>query len=604
MISYSSINEQDNSGSSLQQSRKRPSPAMVSEYSILIQVASALGTYRLNRNTAAPENVSKKPKIAVPSTRTRTASVHQEAELLLNFMATSPDESLDTILLRKPLSTVKQLKTPERRSSIMSPSFSFESKRIDHHDQDCEKVNTKQLQVVENQQCHISSGSTYFDVNCPSLSLSLNNDSDGSVNDPTDSSPSHLFSRPIISDPVNMDSMDMNTVADTIGSNLIQSFSTAMIWRTKTWIKALSQKLSVRYEAERNRAVRDAVHHRSFNDTVDAIKDAIKNSHEARVIHSLSKAASTVVVHDVRTTFFILEQQLNDQEDENGMPPPKRRRQVSSESMERNETGESYDLSHAITLDAKCSVSTSTMKKTTVSFRAPGVIHGTFVRDRDGNVSLTNVSISLDTEALALSMEENSRRIVRAASEEWMISPPINYCTIYDTVQSQNVSCDASDSTPVPKPEEALDSQRYYSDRRYESYFYSPTAEPNSPGALVTPKVEDSSSEGANSMASHMPPSLRSLPLEDERHCFAGGRFLNPRRVSPTEHPHQQAPFVTPTPVKVPLMDTRIIASNLPVPPSLVSPYITNGEQVAEDADAPSMPALLEVARAAHAKCH
>ena len=549
-------------------------------------------------------NEPRKPKITV-ARRTRTASVHQEAKLLMNFMATSPDEPLDNLLLNKPLITVKQPKTPESRPSIISPSFSFEAKRFDHHDQDCEEVGTKQRQA-ENQQCQSSSGLTFFDVHCPSLSL--RNDASVSVNAPTESSPAYLFSRPIISEPVDMDTMDMHKVADTIGSNLVQSFNIAMTWRTKTWIKGLSEKLSARYQVERGRAVRNAVYNRSatgVNDTVDVIKDAIKKSNEARVIHSLSKASSTIVVHDVRTTFFILEQQLHHQEHENGMPPPKRRRHVSRESMDSNETGEPYYLSHAITLDAKCSVSTSPMKKTTVSFRAPGAIHGTFVRDCAGNVSLKNISISLDTEALALSIEENSRRIVRAASEEWMVSPPINYCTIYDTVQSQNASCDASDSTPVPKPEENLDSQRYYSDRRYESYFYSPTTKPDNPEAIVTPKVQNSAYEATYQPTSNMPLALRALPIEDERHGLVRGRFLNPRRVSPTELTHQHATFVTPTPSKITLMeDPIIIASNFPVPPSLVSPYIQNGEEVADDSDAPSMPALLEVARAAHARCH
>mmetsp|Transcript_27375 Transcript_27375/g.40539 ORF Transcript_27375/g.40539 Transcript_27375/m.40539 type:complete len:604 (-) Transcript_27375:261-2072(-) len=603
MSSY--IGDQYSQSSSLQQNNKRSCPTMVSEYSILTQIASNLGTYKLNREHNSPkQGEHPKPKEAIAVTRrTRTPSVHREAELLMNFMTTSTSTDDSVTAVHNDIPKVKPPKTPESRPSIISPSFSFEAKRVENGE-DCEQFmsitgdtfGTTRLQSARKE----LSASNCFDLNCPSLSLE--NGSSVSVNSPLDFSPSFLFSRPINADPVDSCTMDTTKVADEVGLNLIRSFNAAMSWRTKTWIKALSEKLSARYHEERKNAVRNAVYNRSASGvdrSVDTIKEAIKKSSEARVVHSLSKASSTVVVHDVRTTFFVLEQQLNHEEQDTGMNPPKRRRQVSRESVNSIETSEPYDLSHAITLDAKCSVSTSPMKKMTVSFRAPGAIHGTFVRDFDGNARLVSVSITLDTEALALSMEENSRRIVRAASEEWLISPPINFCTIYDTVQSQEnkVSCESSQSTP--EPEEDLDSQRYYSDRRYESYF-SPTAEPESLGPLVTPKMQEPFLNEAEP-STFLP---RSLPLQGDTLNFgARAGFLNPRRVSPTEH--QCSSFVSPTPSKVTFTeDPKVTARNYPVPPSLVSPHFQNAEQVAEDSDAPSMPALLEVARAAHAKCH
>jgi hypothetical protein len=604
MSSY--ISDQYSQSSSLQQNNKRSFPTMVSEYSILTQVASNLGSYKLNREHNAPRQDEKpKANAAISVTRrTRTASVHREAELLMNFMTTtSTDESV--MAVHNDSSKVNPPKTPESRPSIISPSFSFEAKRVENGE-DCEQFTsitggrTARLQSVGKE----LSASNCFYLNCPSLSLE--NGASLSENSPLESSPSFLFSRPINADPVDTYTMDTTKVADEVGLNIIRSFNTAMSWRTKTWIKALSDKLSTRYHEERRNAVKNAVYNRSASGvdrSVDTIKEAIKKSSEARVIHSLSKASSTVVVHDVRTTFFVLEQQLNHEEQDTGINPPKRRRQVSRESVNSIETSEPYDLSHSITLDAKCSVFTSPMKKMTVSFRAPGAIHGTFVRDFDGNARLVNVSITLDTEALALSMEENSRRIVRAASEEWLISPPVNFCTIYDTVQSQNtladnkISCESSESTP--EPQEDLDSQRYYSDRRYESYF-SPTAEkPESLGPLVTPKLQEPFFNEAEP-STYLP---RSLPLKDGTLNFGTRGFLNPRRVSPTDH--QCSGFVSPTPSKVGFTeDPKVTARNYPVPPSLVSPYFQNKEEVAEDSDAPSMPALLEVARAAHAKCH
>mmetsp|Transcript_10658 Transcript_10658/g.19904 ORF Transcript_10658/g.19904 Transcript_10658/m.19904 type:complete len:668 (+) Transcript_10658:105-2108(+) len=631
------------------------------------------------------------PTITTTTTTTtcthRMTSVHAEAELLLNLMASAPDGVFDSEEFQKlilPRSALARKTEPDTASSndrpcIISPSFSFEAKRIvtDLHDSkgiaststsssiststmnpndDC-LYETKGFSTtpmpMPTPECFSDDKNT-FSISCPSLSL--NNDScvpPSSVNVSYDSSPSYLFSRPIRSEPVDIYAMDTSHIANDIAMNLVQSFKTAMEWRTKTWIKALTNVLSVRYQSQIEKVteknVNSPLHNKNVNakHCKDSIKEEIKKSHEARVIRALSKAAANIVVHDVRTTFFVLEEQNLDasqglvnnngyNNDDHQKPPAKKIRQISRESMDSPHAftrsppyrqQPSDHLSHSVTLDAKCSVSTSPSNKITVSFRAPGVIRGKFVHDDKGNVHPQSVVVTLDTEALAVAMEENSRHVIRSATEEWMVSPPYNFCTIYDTVQTQDTvpisigkvsssssSSDDSDGTPEPQEEEEEEekympgSQRFFADRRYEPYFYSPTAGPTISCALVTPTVQNGLYE-AVSTPYKMPLPPRSLPLEEDCDTNAAVRtsFLNPRRVSPSQN---CASFVSPSPTKLSIAHatkgfTCSTGNKYPLAPSLVSPYNNqSGDDVSEDSNAPTIPALHEVACASHARCH
>jgi hypothetical protein len=638
---------------------------MASEYSILTDVAAGLGTYRLNRESEISQSESKALPPPITTCRHRTTSVHAEAELLLNLMATAPDGAFDSAEFQKliPGPALAQNTDAVDRPCIISPSFSFEAKRTvtDLHEsegidlaaggavhadeEESAHDNTKGFSTQPCQKECFSEKKNTFSISCPSLSLLHDNDSLVSSVHSTSShhhsSPSYLFSRPIQSEPLDIFPMDMSHVANSIATNLVQSFKTAMEWRTKTWIKALTQVLSVRYQSLVEKLLvsnsNSSYNNNNNNNNAntkrckESIKEDIKKSHEARVIRALSKAASNVVVHDVRTTFFVLEEQnLNAQGleyndvDDNQRPPTKKIRQISRESMETPDdpfrSEQAYDLSHAATLDARCSVSTSPSNKITVSFRVPGVIRGKFVRDDDGNVHPRSVDVTLDTDALAMAMEENSRHVIRSATEEWMVSPPNNFCTIYDTVQTQDaapiaadkVSCDDSNGTPEPQEEEKCmpgSQQRFYADRRYEPYFYSPTTEPSISCALVTPTVQNGTYE-VTSMPYKMPLPPRSLPLEEECGTNTAVRtsFLNPRRVSPSSQ--NCTSFESPSPAKPTIAHASKVLTSAGqkylVPPSLVSPYNNqSGDDVSDDSYAPTIPALVDIACAAsNAKCH
>lgn len=640
---------------------KRTCPTMASEYSILTDVAAALGTYRLTRETQISNHNAEAKALPRPiytcGHTTRTVGVHAEAELLLNLMARCPDGVFDATEFQKSMpgpeyststSYTTGVDTASTRPSIISPSFSFEAKRdvtvsekqggtiADTNHTYAGKC-TMEVSTVDSCSTSSSAGDekpcfsttrNSFSLSCPCLSLHQDHSSIFGKAPKDSATPSYLFSRPIHSETVDVYAMDMSSIASSIATNLVDSFKTAMKWRTKVWIQALTRALSVQYQSEVNRLTKtfSCNHHSLPKFSVDSIKEEIKKSHEARVIGAISKAASHIVVHDVRTTFFVLEQKLNaenvPQSDDGGLgyyekPPLKRLRLISKESVEgssERKMSQPYDLTHAITLDAKCSISTSSSNKMTVALRAPGVIHGTFIRDNEGNVFPQSVVVTLDTEALAMAMEENSRHVMRTASEEWMVSPPANYCTIYDTVQESQTSitaeldkvssCDTSDS--IPEPQEEPDSLPCNIERGSESYMNSPTTEPVIPYALITPTVTNGMYE-RTSTPYKMPLPPRSLPLEDEcTKAVMRSAFLNPRRVSPSQH---STTFDSPTPNKPTAAHaSKVLTSagrNYLMPPSLVSPYThQSGEEMSDDSDAPTMPALLEVACAGQAKCH
>lgn len=587
---------------------KRSCPTMESEYSILTNIAANLSIYHLNRDSSAiaTSTINSTRRNIKPVTGN---SVHEEAELLMSFMTATAPESADTVGNKKIAKPSKKIETPKRRPSSISPSFSFEAKKFEKLTarKDTRNVihaptrsgTTPELQPEHQsehdfKQCS-SDDRDFLTFSCPGLSLNQ----DPNVSSFTVSSnptPSYLFSRPITTKAIDIYSIALGDTADSLANNVIESFNAAMKWQTKTWIKALSRVLSSRYEINKMKLAKTGSKHKG----IDSIKDELRKCNEARVINSLSKASSAVFVHDVRTTFSVLEQQL-DNKDNSSL----KRMKLESGLIHSTASRTPYNLSHAITLDTRFSVSTSPMKKISVSFKTPGAINGTFVRDSDGNAQLKEASISLDTEALASAMDENCRRIMRCASSEFMISPPMNYCTIYDTVQEEAMaedkpSCDDSHCTPEPLEESA--SKQKSVERRYESYFYSPTIDVETSCPLVTPTL--SSFKDVSLAFRTRLPSQKVL-VEGKVSSKFKAAFLNPRRVSPTEQCVGSGPFDSPTPTKDTFLTTsKAFTTNLvPPPPSLVSPYNPNIDQI-EAENAPTMPALLEVARAAHAKCH
>mmetsp|Transcript_665 Transcript_665/g.1014 ORF Transcript_665/g.1014 Transcript_665/m.1014 type:complete len:1033 (+) Transcript_665:355-3453(+) len=298
-----------------------------------------------------------------------------------------------------------------------------------------------------------SASAAMFQMTCPCLSLQshyayapsavpvslLSNTATSSSLSNTSTSPSSLFARPLTyltphshsphtssSSLSNTLKTELKQVASSLADNILHSFLTAIQWRSKSWVKSLNSILKNRYHTLATTAIQCNKTSKSYESHMNSIRDTLKKSHEARVISALARASDCIVVHDVRTTFYVLEQ-----------VPVKPKAKVPSASASGDTT---MELSHMLTLDTRCSVSTSTHEKINVSFKTPGVLTGSYSTSSTSTTPvLRNVTIHLDTDALAQSMDDNSRMVVKAAAKEYMVGCPKDICTIYDTVVPSKV---------------------------------------------------------------------------------------------------------------------------------------------------------------------
>jgi len=630
------------------------------EYIALVDAASKLGTYQLNRNAPPLLIPSKNFATEKPlhSSEVDVENVREEAELLWKFATSAPCK--------------EDMKEEEPNSSHapISPSLSFEAKRHFQSKPRSSFIRTSdeeiELQVpfskTSNDQC--PQGQPYSltfpslslaDVLQPNLSLSTQ---------ASTSTPEKLFSRSIT---INQNSK-AKLSSETIANNIMQSFLKAIDWRSKVWTKSLSHHLHSEYEKKtgyrkgeepkevKNHQARNG-EHRQVNYDCDAnnvnpaknaspsiaiINQCITRSKEAKVLRAIVHAASSVVVHDVRTTFQVLEQQLDRTSSPQdydiqtsrisagrvnyGRPPPKKRR--TNRCHERR-----YKLSHAINLETRCTVSTKCVNSPkglthkTIVLQAPGVIDGTFYRSSDGDVKLVDVVVELDTQALALSMEKNSRLVLRTAAQNYILNPPKPDLHVSLTKpHSQEIITDDSFETTESEPESIEEESHgvHYDDTDAPTTPYSASQYVTYPEATMVTPMEDISR--SSSVSEDMPPPAPRLPDVD-RVSLDKSLGLPLRRVSPSyissprnDGPSNQSPdpFASPIPTK-PATNLTLtggateqsfdaIAQYL-APPFLISPRTPSDDSHSKQnflspRVAPSLPALVEVACAAHAHCN
>jgi hypothetical protein len=629
---------------------------MASEYLVLTEIASKLSTYVQNRvssneslSAQTQKDTGRPRKISRPaSLRRRQGTINDDAKLLMNLK--------DVVIHQGSVKEETQEKEENTEyATTISPSLSFEARRhyeaktsnakglIHSHREMSNKsrnVTFIHPEKLDSQQCD---SECTFSLSSPSLSLK------GST--ATATTPAQLFSRPISK----RSSLDVTDVAETLASNVMQSFITSLEWRTKVWVKDLSRLATLKFnhevaKLEKNGSLMSAAKNQgkksqkknstSIKKTgLAALKDKFKKSQEARVIKALSQTSSCIHVHDVRTTFFILEQQLNtaptekeeEEKDDSHMSGPslvqtqafrplKKRRTVTDDEMSSTEgrspspSPKKYTLTHALNMDSRCSVSTSSEDKISVSLQTPGVIHGTFVRNEDGEVMLVDLSISLDTQCLALSMEQKSRLVVRTAAEECIISPP---CTKkYAVQQSGRVSENRVSTGTMVSNNGGLYPHHFHpyskphplGKRNYPSTPQTSYVTPiNGHGdkALITPTERDHASSDSDGM----PPPPPRLPLDGKNSTLEmRTSFLNPRRVSPTNAAESDIDLSSPTPAQVTILSAPSTTKDLELP--LVSPHLTSNvmeetnKEKSLDLNGPLLPALVEVACAVHTLCH
>ena len=621
--------------------RKRDSTSMASEYLVLTDIACNLSTYVQNRASQSESrnknNIAKKAFQEFSRSNSNAGNLDEVAKLLLNLKEVTPQP--DAMKGEE-----AQFKAADIATSI-SPSLSFEARR---HYQRHSSSRPSSGHAKKNLTFLNSSHKCYpqqcdsertFSFRCPNLSLIEEEEHNYHHlhNHPVSvatSTPSQLFSRPLYK----QSTLDVSSIADSLASNLMHSFITALEWRTKVWIRDLTRSLSSKFKKEamkldKHQSQKKQSRKKGQNEisNLDQLKEKFKKSQEARVIRALSQTRSSIIVHDVRTNFCVLEQQQqkhyptkdgeekkDDSEVKNHpfnrsdvFRPLKKRRTVTDEMTKipvkvTNLNQSRYTLSHALNFESLCSVSTSSDKKISVSLQTPGVIHGTFVRNDDGDVTLVEMSISLDTQNLAYSVEQKSRFVVRTAAEECIISPPYSAPPLQQpTVTMAPVSDEASsdDGSMEPSFETTPRSSSCHSYSPRQSY-----VTPNNgygDNALITPH---SSEYVTASDSDEMPPPPPRLPMEPNNPSeMKTTSYLNPRRVSPTT----EAGAMSTMTMK---HDFKKLVSPVPkeedISPPLVSPYLEPTyvenkklKTASLDCDGPALPVLVEVACAVHTMC-
>lgn len=595
---------------------KRLSESMTSaEYAILSDIVSSLGTYTViqHKSTLASTRSKKKAK--------------EEAELLLNFISKASEAVVsesDTVHSNFPddSSTIPSDSSIEEHfPNYISPSLSFESNKIvlDVNDTSSNLSSNDASQVtmlgtVPPEQVH--SQLLSITVSVPSLSLI---DQVYRVIPGSSVVPHRSESRKAITS-----NEGSSSISNTIAESIVASVNVAMESRIKTWVKTLSKKAALNYESRVNEAkkafVNGSTNHKSLQSDLHDIKDLLKTSTEARLINALANVASSVLVHDIRTTFHILEQSEDtcSAKELLQMPRTKKMRSISDESNTNENDESSVQLSHALLLEVKCTIIADTFNTTTFNVATPGEIHGSFTRV-ESEPHVNNIIVNLDTNVLAGAIERETRRIIFSYATESMSGQPFKYCTIHDTIQSQFVqegsfvipSNDSSDDGGIVAEDEVKEEEHSTSNviesvdeesvtpklGTSEKFLLTPKP---SESIMVTPVTAGGQHKDVSSKV--MPPPPPRLPL-DGNTTSRSSLFLHPRRISPSSDSNPTIDSISMTPPgtlqeSLSFMESRSLFTNghqIRAAPPLVSPFkemVKGGFHLFNNDQRPSLPPL------------
>jgi len=453
---------------------KRNFDEMTSKYLVLTNFTSRLGIFLPNHNvTLLPKKASMStpsdesilcPNFSISETQaTDINNVREEAALLLSFMLSRPssNESLNNIC--GPNIVANTLNNENFLG--LSPSFSFEAKR--HNTiltkQSSSSPSFQQLSGNLNNENKIKE--TPLSLTCPSLSINYKSVlSPCATKDLIGPNPAQLFSRHLST--AKYDHTNSHAVAETLATNIMDSFITALDWRAKSWIISLTKVLQLRMKNHKFANASDYSENDSrtvstkINKTTElsvSFDQMVVNSAEAKVITSLAHASSSVVVRDIRTTFKVLEQLSFNEARENLLleycSSKKRKldekQQTCISNSDSSNLSDACKLSNAILLSSSLTVSLNGCDPSldagsciVVNLETPGTISGTFQRSKNNELSLSDVDLRLDTEALARSMEDNSRLVIRKVAEKnMMLEGTLFSKSISLSSTSQEISC-------------------------------------------------------------------------------------------------------------------------------------------------------------------
>ena len=228
------------------------------------------------------------------------------------------------------------------------------------------------------------------------------------------------------------DKDDIRTSSEHMATNVLDSFGAALQWRAKTWIKSLAHVLALKEEqrlqeaaATNGKGGQGGSDQRDFapstpkqnQDNVD-----LMSSREMQIIDAIVKSSEDVVVVNLKTSFRVTPNRIQPQQ--RGSPEPERKK-IRADQVSVQKANE-YKVAHKLIFEAIVTMTSNDGGRyKTVKLQAPGVIEGIFVSKNDSSEkeeTLTGVSLELDTDALALSLERQSRLVVRKAAEATLVA--------------------------------------------------------------------------------------------------------------------------------------------------------------------------------------
>ena len=389
-------------------------PTTISEdFLALVSFASKLGTC-VNNDTTDDQN----------------QEVKDEAMLLMSLlMGEQADELLSDV--KDTRCEKRKVRGDERPTDMDMGNFSFTFPSLSlQPDDNCDTGNT------------VSAAPDGTEKMDSSSKIGASKEDDGYC-DMEDSSapPSKLLSRTKCVQDKDM----IKDCSESMAHNVLESFGAALVWRAKVWIKSLAnvlalkeqkridaQKMGLSNDSEMGGVGGDGKKEIRYGEYADDNgNEELLNSREMQIIDAIVKSSEEVSVVNIKTSFRVLSNKLSSQNIDNiplDLPDAEQPSSKKSKNEEKTPQDDSdeYKVTHKLMFEATISMTSNDgVRYNGVKLQAPGYIQGTFTNKvgsgTKGEETLTGVSMTLDTDALAQSLERQSRLVVRRSAEAALI---------------------------------------------------------------------------------------------------------------------------------------------------------------------------------------
>ena len=231
------------------------------------------------------------------------------------------------------------------------------------------------------------------------------------------------------------DKDDIRTSSEQMAHNVLDSFGAALQWRAKTWIQSLAHVLALKEEQRLQEAAAAATNgkggqkgKRDFAPSTPKNNADLMGSREMQIIDAIVKSSEDVVVVNLKTSFRVTPiriQPKNPGFPDNDSQEPEHKK-LKADQVPTKKVNDEYKVAHKLIFEAIVTMTSNDGGRyKTVKLQAPGVIEGNFVtntQSAEKEEILTGVSLELDTDALALSLERQSRLVVRKAAEATLVA--------------------------------------------------------------------------------------------------------------------------------------------------------------------------------------